>query len=721
MTSHPAAVSEPSGFGVVSSGDTDLDYDALLESIQSGRFGGVPHLGPGPIALIEVLRRRRWRVDARTFANALPHHSEEFGSNEIRATLARLGLVTKAIRVPGRRLPALPEGSMVLNGRAIRFVSEHVAEGMRLKDPASGDLARIRLRRRYECLAVEPGPQGPAAPRTGNFAFSLWHRFRPELQTVLLLTLLSNALVLLASFSIYFIFDVVLPALALDTLAALMLAGVSLIALDLRLRKIKSRIVAHVSGRLEYIVSGTLYAKLLDLPLEKMTSVSIGDQMSRLKQFETVRDVFCGPIVTIAFELPFIAIMIGTICFINPTVGLVVLAAVGAHVALGFWSYPRMKHATRDLSNCQADYTRVLEETVSHRAEIVRRGLGRTWRHRLAPRHARVAEARRRVDTLVRFLTNVNAVALPLALGCVTAVGAVKVVGGEMTGGALIACTILVSRLLGPVQQGLLVAVRLPAVANLFRQMSAMLMLPSANRAGSGQHFSRATSRIKLENVVLRYPRTVEPALRDVTLTVESGAFICVGGPSGAGKSSLLRAIIGHYRLQMGGIYLGRVNADQLTNQERTQTIGHLGHRTLQIHGTVKQNLRLTAPGATDAELRAVCDEVGLLRTIEALPGGFDHRLDHASRAQFSGTFWTALALAQLLLRRPQILLLDEPEAGLTPEDETTLLRTIEKRRGQTTILMVTHRPSTMRRADKVLILQSGRVRFFGLPEKMGM
>lgn len=634
--------------------------------------------------------------------------------------LARLGFFTEAMQVRGRHLAELPEGSIVLDGSDILFASKHLSGQFQLKDPATGKYTLIRSSRRYECFVVVSTTKSSAVPQTGNFAFSLWCRFRPELRAILLLTLFSNILILVASFAVGFIFDVALPAKALDTLAALMVGGVVLIALDLRLRKIKSQIVAYVSGRLEYLVSGSLYAKLLDLPLEMTTSVSIGDQVSRLKQFETVRDVFCGPVVMIAFELPFIAIMIAAICFINPTVGGVLLFIAGAHVLIGVWSYPRMKQATLDHSRCRAEYISVLEETLSHRAEIVRRGLGQMWSRRLSSRYAQATGARMRVDDLVRFLTNINAASLPVALGTVTAVGAVKVMHGEMTGGGLIACTILVGRLLGPVQQGILVAVRLPEVVNLFRQITSMLMLPSASKTSSGQHLSRATKQITLENVVMSYPRAVEPALYGVTITIESGTFTCVSGPSGSGKSSLLRAIIGHYRLQRGGIYFGPVNAEQLTSYERTQIVGHLGRRSLRMHGTIKQNLHLCAPKATDADLREICEEVGILRVIEALPGGLDYRLDYAAQAQFSSTFWTSLAFAQILLRSPQILLLDEPEAGLTPEDEAALLRIIEKRRGQMTILMVTHRPSTMQRADKVLVLQSGRIHFCGPPERLG-
>ena len=195
--------------------------------------------------------------------------------------------------------------------------------------------------------------------------------------------------------------------------------------------------------------------------------------------------------------------------------------------------------------------------------------------------------------------------------------------------------------------------------------------------------------------------------------------MVCLTGPSGAGKSSLLRAIVGLWRLQSGAVYLGTLNLAQLDAARRTALIGHVGHAPMTIHGTVAQNLRLGAPGATDADLWAIADEIGLAAAIRSLPEGMDTRLSHDLQARLTPAFRTKLAIAQVLLRDPPTLLLDEPEGALSPEDEALLLDALSRRKGRTTCILVTHRPSLIRRADLVLALQAGQIRFAGPPDQL--
>ena len=137
------------------------------------------------------------------------------------------------------------------------------------------------------------------------------------------------------------------------------------------------------------------------------------------------------------------------------------------------------------------------------------------------------------------------------------------------------------------------------------------------------------------------------------------------------------------------------------------------------LHGSVAQNLRLGAPGAAEAALWEAAEEIGLAEAVRALPQGMETRLTHELQARLTPAFRTKLALAQALLRDPPTLLLDEPESALSPQDEARLLAAVARRRGRTTCLLVTHRPSLIRRADQVLALQAGQLRFAGPPAQL--
>jgi ABC-type bacteriocin/lantibiotic exporter with double-glycine peptidase domain len=434
-----------------------------------------------------------------------------------------------------------------------------------------------------------------------------------------------------------------------------------------------------------------------------------------------VRDFFCGPIVAVLFEMPFVVLVFAVITFLSPPIAGLLLGVVAIYLVIGFAMYPRIRRNSKEMAGLRAECTRLQEETISQREQIVQRGLGSVWIARLGPRLAELSLARNRLEAVWRMLNSLIAVVSPLAIGGVIIIGAVQVMNGAMTGGALIACMILSSRMLNPVQQALVLAVRAPEIIDLFRQMDAMMQIPSAqpNRAAhTTRYLHKHTSApaISIDALVLRYPKSVTPALKGLSLHIAAGSLTCVTGPSGAGKSSLLGAIMGHYRAQNGTVLIGPSNIEQFNSQEKTDIIGYLGHKSLQIHGTIAQNLTLTRPEATMADLQRVCAELGILDAILAQPDGFDTRLEQRTRFLFSPSFRTKFSVAQLLLKNPRVLLLDEPESGLSDQDEHLLMSAIKARAGRMTCLMVTHRPSLVRQADRALVLQDGQVKFYGPP-----
>ena len=670
-----------------------------------------------------MLRLRGWSINYRAFADAIPHYADRFGIEETRAALQVLGLNCEWDRVRGFNLAALPVGSFVrdADGRCL-FLRLNSEGRPALFDPHSNMFERLRPHHIYTCLLVEES-DGQNDPRRSRISWTgrTLARFGPENRLILGLTFLSNTLIILASLSVGFIFDKVLPAKAYDTLVGLLIGVGLLLFVDIKLRRIKAQVIAKVSGRLEYIVSSSLFEKLISFRLEMLTASSVSEQINRLKQFETVRDFFSGPIVAVLFEMPFVILLMCVVGFITVPIALLLLGVVLCYLTLGIVSYPKITRASREMSALRVEYMRLQEETISQREQIVMRGLGRTWAARFGPQLRRLSTARDRLDGIWRTLNSLIAVVTPLAIGGVIVLGSIQVIGEQMTGGGLIACMILSTRLLGPVQQALVLAVRAPEVINLLKQIDAMMQIPSG-QPERPPNMPRVLNRhsaappIHIDGLVLRYPRSVTPALKALTLKFDGGSLTAVTGPSGAGKSSLLGAVMGHYRAQNGTVLIGPSNIDQFDSREKTDLIGFLGHRSLQIHGTLAQNLRLTRPEATQGQLESICEELGLLEVIEGLPDGFDTRFDHQFRFRFPPSFRTKFAVAQLLLKEPRVLLLDEPESGLSDEDERRILDAIKARHGQMTCLMVTHRPSLVRQADKALVLQAGQVKFFGPP-----
>jgi len=704
---------------------SDARYrEVLLDGLDEGRFGDCQIRGPAAVALVEILRRRHWPIDLRDFSNAIPHMPERFGLTEMREVLFRLDLYSAAAEQPGRSLAALPPGSMVLGegGRLLFPVQDDQGATM-LSDLSTGERIAVRASRTYRCILVTDCDSylGKRSRKPQPLLNRIVSGFRPELRLLLFLTFLSGLLVVLASKSVAFVFATVLPAAAIDTLGAVLIGVAGLFVFDIALRRLRAKLIGYVSARIEFILSVEIFEKLMKLPLDMVTAASAGDQVGRLKQFESVRDFFCGPVATIFFEIPLVLLLLGVVTVIDFRIGLLVAGSILAFATVGATLLPRLRSATADLSAERSEYARRLAEALDHAPEILRRGLGRAIANRLQPLYERVAEAQFAVDHAYQRMADIAAALGPVTMAGAIFLGARDVIAGESGPGTFVVCVLLTTRLLGPVQQTLLSVARLPEVMGVLGQIDAMMRIDTGTDRAGALAPNRAQIRRKrpplhVEGVVLRYPRSVNPALKGVSATIAYGGLTCLCGPSGAGKTSLLRSIAGLVRLQAGGVFLDGRNLEQFGMRQRSDLIGYMGHAPLVIHGTVFQNLRLTAPGAPVVRLEEICDELGLLSQIEDLPEGFDTRLSREMQSLLTPAFRTKLAVAQLLLRDPVVLLLDSPEAGLSPADEASLMAAIARRRAEMSCVLVTHRPSILNRADHVLALDTGRIVFSGKP-----
>lgn len=699
----------------------DYHYDALLDGIQNGQFCGLPVAGPGPRILVEVLRRIRWPVNARHIAGGTPHFPSVFGLAEIRATLRNLGIVTRSAQYSGADLPALPAGTMILDGPDVLFLERPEGDAPFLRNHDDmGRRIKLRPKRVYKCLLVEDRRKFDASAQRMPLRREIASRFRPELRLLLIITTLSSSLVIAASMSVAFVFEAVLPSEALDTLAAICLGLLGLMAIDIKLRRIRAEVTARISGRLDYIMSSELYRKLVRMPLGMIGASHASEQLDRLRQFESVRDFVSGPGMMVLLDLPFVAALILALLIINLYLGLVVLVTLGVLGLVAVMAIPKIRDRAARHGTYRRTYQRLLSEALTHAGQIAKRGLGPAFSARLQPAFKDELDAQADLDRSLATVRSMVASAMTLSTGAIAFVGAWQVTENELSGGALVACIILGSRLFGPIQQALFVFLRADELLRTIRQIDAMMALQSepidADSLADERKTDFANLPVVIENVTMRYPKSSEAALKGLNLKIPSNALVCIGGPSGAGKTSLLRAIVGNHAIQSGRVLLGSINLAQWNGFQKSEVIGYVGHDPLLIHGTVEQNLRLSAPAATRSDLEAVCEELGLLAKIRKLPKGFDTILDQAEEASATAAFRAQLCIARILLGRPKILLLDEIEVNLSPDDERRLMAAIERRLDDMTCLLVSHRSSILQRADRILILKNGQAAFYGTP-----
>jgi len=272
----------------------------------------------------------------------------------------------------------------------------------------------------------------------------------------------------------------------------------------------------------------------------------------------------------------------------------------------------------------------------------------------------------------------------------------------------LLVCGRLVPRIASVQSSFLLTARALPAaeaVQALLDELEGAAESPE--RAPSAQ--LAVTKGIELRNVTYRYPGADAPALRDVTLSIPAGRVTALVGSSGAGKSTLADLLLLLLTPERGELVVDGVSLAADRRDEWRASVGYVPQETHLFHDTIRENVRWVAPGASDADVLDSLRMAGASALLARLPNGLDSRIGDRGTL-LSGGERQRLALARALLRRPRLLVLDEATSALDPESERSIRQTIASLTPAVTVLTITHRLTTARQADHVVVLDHGAV-----------
>lgn len=697
-------------------------YRELEDQLRGGAFGTGPMDGPALSALPVLLRLLDWRGSNRVLAEALPHDGGVFDDIALFDVLARLGMPTRPWRhsltaLDTRLCPVAiirRDGGIdivtSIDGGTADLVS---AEGLRRQAPLSS-LSGDAL-----TFARDNGVPGESQNNRSFLGDLVW-RLRGSLGLLLFLTLLINLVGLVAPFVMMAIYDSVIPARAFDTLLAIVIGVLIAALLEVVLRSVKARIVGFLSGRIDFLVSTHVFAKLLSLPFETTATIPTGAQVAKLNQFENLREVFSGPLLAIALELPFMLLVIIGLLVLAPQLMIGPLLVAVIFLAVGAAVLPALRRRSAESGRLAAERQAMLLDTFSHMRAIRAARAADQWGRSLEAASAAATLAQKRVVYLSSLLQSLAQMAVPLAGVATITFGTALVFSEKLTIGGLVAGMMLVWRLLGPLQQLFLTAIRLSEIAQSLNQLNQFMALrPEGSGAPVFPWQRQISGELKLTDVGYRYPRASEPAVVGVNLVVQPGELVAVMGSSGAGKSTLLRIILGLIQPQGGTVYLDGVNLKQFEPAAARAAIGYVPQAATFFQGSIIQNMRLAAPAVPLADIRSALAGVGALETIELLPDGLETAIADADHNTLSEGLRQSLALAQALLRQPRLLLLDEPAQALDPKLDAALVTTLKSLKGKTTMIMVTHRPSHAALADKVAVIDRGRLIGVGPPDQV--
>lgn len=677
--------------------------------------------------LLPLLNSLNWRGDERHVAEALPHFMNSLDVTSFRNVMATLHYQSRPLkldltRIDRRLFPCLflPD-----NGDAMVLLG-YEPDGLRVFDGGQNE-ERILPRGKasgtaYFFSEIDVEDLQSSQGKVGWFR-AVSDRFRSLVYQTLGITLVLNILALVTPLFVMAVYDKVVATKSLPTLAFFAVGVGIAIVCDLILRMIRSKIMAFIGARLDNIVGIAIFHKILFLPPAFTERATIGAQVARIKDFETIRDFFTGPMALVMFELPFVVIFIVTIAILGGPVAFVSVIMMACFMILGLVITPLLRNSVSRAARASSKKQELIVETLSGMRAVKYCGAEQRWMERFREYSASAALDSFYTAQLSAAMQTISHV-LMISAGLGTIIfGVFRVLNGDMTVGGLVASMILVWRVLAPLQTGFISLTRVTQVKSSITQINGLM-----NIKGERDQHALVTPIKQMEGFVtfarvsIRYSPDSDPALVGVSFEIEPGEVLCVVGGNGSGKSTVLKLLAGMYAPQAGSIRVDNMDIRQMDTVELRHAVGYVPQTIQFFYGTIAQNLRLADPTATEEDLYRACELASVLDDVLALKQGsgkwvregFDVRIGDSASGQMPTSLLQRLNLARGYLKKSPIMLFDEPGNGLDYAGDQAFMRAVESMRGETTVLMVTHRPSHMKLADKILWLEYGNVRAFG-------
>jgi len=392
-----------------------------------------------------------------------------------------------------------------------------------------------------------------------------------------------------------------------------------------------------------------------------------------------------------------------------------VLLGGGAMALLGRATRQRARESARDYDALNTS----LQETLQNRYTIKCLGTEAFEEQRLRAadaRHRQGQAARVAVEALYRPLTAL------LQLACLLGLllsGGHLVQSGELDLSQLTAYFAGLGTLLGNFSAlGGLHGELQQAIVSWERLRELLELRVAGPPALMNRSLPRRVGAIRFECVSFRHPGNEAPGLRDIDLEIAAGEMVAIVGPSGAGKTTLLNLLLRLYAPERGHILIGGIDIAEVDRSSLCANIGIVPQQPELFSGAVRENIAYAWPQASDASIRQAARWAQAEEFIQRLPQGYDTRLDE-SGGNLSAGERQRLVIARALLRDPPILLLDEPTANLDAHSEAAISLTLQQLRRGRTLVLVAHRLATAQTADRILVLEEGRITESGAPSDL--
>lgn len=540
-----------------------------------------------------------------------------------------------------------------------------------------------------------------------------WQHFRGagrQIGEISLASIISNVLALAGILFSMQVYDRVIPAQSYSTLWVLFFGVLIAAALEYAIRLSRTVISDLMGKKIDLKISGMLFARALAIKNEARPK-STGSFISQLREIDQVRELLTSTTVGAAADMPFVLLFLGIMALVGGPLVFIPMLAIPLIVIPGILlQWPMAKLAKEGMRE-SALRNAVLVESIEGVEDIKALQAEPYFQRQWEQTHAVSATIGMKQRLWGARLSGWASTVQQLTYAGMLVFGSYLVLNGDITTGTMVACSLLSSRTIAPLMQLTMVFSRWQHAKTAMTGLDELLKKPlDKPEEGKMAHCPVLSGHFQLRN--LQYSYDVEKGENSITinnLEIKPGERVAILGKVGAGKSTLLKLLSGQASATRGKVIIDGVDISHIDPADVRRQLGFLSQESRLFFGSLRQNLMLGHPHATEPEMLQALRISGALGIVQQDAASLD-RIIHEGGRGLSGGQRQMVLLSRMILRNPQIVLLDEPTASMDEQLEEYVIRQMHSWLSGRTLVLVTHRPALLKLVDRIVVLDNGRV-----------
>ncbi|MCQ8849644.1 type I secretion system permease/ATPase [Alteromonas stellipolaris] len=672
--------------------------------------------------LMIICRAHNISVSRVSLLSGLPLDNGELSPTGFERAAQRAGLASRTVKRDMAQInAALLPAVLIMEGSQACVLHELTDDSAKVSypelDTAVVSVEREQIASQFTGYIIFARPVSQAEMPSGKVEKSavghwLWSSvksaydlYRDVLLASIFISLLSIALPLF----VMNVYDRVVPNAAMETLWALAIGVLLVLAADFLLRVLRQYFVELAASRLDVTMSAKIMEKVLSIDLTNKPAKS-GAFINSLQSFESIRHFFGSLTLVALVDLPFGLLFVFIIAMIDIYLVIPILLGTAILFLYALKAQRVMRSLSEESMEISARKSSLITESVTALEDLKAFGYQSRTQSAWEKQTIFLAKVNAKLR-LVSMSVNNSALWIQQSVGVVIILtGVYLIIEGEITQGGLIAAYLLSSRAMGPVSQAAGLLAQYHQAETAKNALDDIMSLPSEGGDNKQvKNASQLSGNLDVKQLCFRYPNENVLALKDINFSIKQGEHVAILGKNGCGKSTLNRLLMGFYRAESGQVLLDEIDMKQYDPVLLRQNIGYVPQDVNLFSGTLKENILPAHRGVDDERLWEIAKQCGLAKVVNSHGNGFEQQVGEGGK-QLSGGQRQSVSLARAMIYNPAIFIMDEPTSAMDSANEAMMKETIREAIKGKTFILNTHRTTLLDLVDRVIVIENGKI-----------